>query len=531
MNAIDEYDADWASDWLGFDGTGSVDGYGPAGVGTLVLDLENGYKVRHRWGFDLQKFQSGKERRITTNDAPQEFYEGSAALIGDEARDMRATLARFAVQGQPFLLALPHEGIVTTESASGTLIFVGADSLDNADWATPGQRVVVAHPDEDDITQSIDAVIQSVGSDSIELDVSPGMLGAVGAIVMPARPILLEPQQSFARYPVNAAVWTLKARAAIFDFAPALAELDFGIVHPSMVGNILQSRVFGAPGESLFQLLTSPAYPAEGALIETTVLTKILARSGVTTMADVDVLLDTSALVRFKEFTPSYVIQSTDSFSGGLDGASTAGSQGRGAALTTYSGDGTERPVWDEPLQAETTATDWIQALTVIIDHGGIPYSVGTADEPDWGRSILFASQDMFDWQWLKLFMSTTLGSQESFWLPTWGDDMGFVSSAPGTVDVEVEDLRAWWPYQREHIQFMNADGSVTYAKVSAVVDNGDGTWTLSILDDAGDPITLAEDPALISWLELCRFETDEFEFMFSGSGLSLSTTARVVQQ
>jgi hypothetical protein len=531
VNWIAEADADWVHDWLGFDGANSVDGYGPAGVATLVLDLEVGYKVRHRWPFGLNKARSAEERRNSRNDAPKEYYEGSAIILDDQRRDTRALLARYAAQGQPFLLALPHEGVVITEAPTGTLIFVGTNAIIHSDWAKPGQRVVVTHPDLENLTDSIDAVIQSVGADSIELDVDPGLLGGVGGIIMPTRPVLLDPQQSFARYPVAAEVWSLKARAAIFDFVPSLASLALGPLTVSAGFNdvIVASRSFSLPAPS-FALLTYAGDPA-GTYAGSPVPTFFYV-AGVTTIGDLAAALANSPRVRLAgTWNSADVIAAGDEFgSTQLTGGAIAGSVGTGATLVTYDGDGEARPVWDAPIRVETTATDSVQAMTEIVDHDGIPYAIGTADEPDWGRAISFTSEDPDQWQWLKLFFSTTAGSQKAFWLPTWRDDMDYVSHATGVVTVEVDDLRAWWPYQRQHLQFAFADGSVMYAQISAVVDNEDGTWTLSITVE-GDEVSLDEEPVLVSWLELCRFEEEDFDFSFGAHGVALSTVARVVQQ
>jgi hypothetical protein len=526
MNAVAEADADAILDALGFDGTNEVGPYGPSGLATFVLDLETGYKVVHRWPFDLRKFESGEEQRISQNDAPQESYDGSAVLLGDQPRDVRATLARHAAQtGAAFLLALPHEEISILD-ISGATVTVGTTT--KSDWAKQGQRVVSVWVDADGLTQFVEGTIQDVTATQLELDQAPS---AASYAIMPLRPVFFEPQQTFARHPVEAEVWAVQARAALFDFAPTLAELDMGDEVPSLVGNALQSRVFGAGGAVEFTLLTSAGYPATGSFSESTTppySVLVLARSGVTTMGDVEALLVNSALVRMTEVNASYVIQAADNFGATLSGGTTAGSIGSGATLSEYAGDGTTRPVWDRELVVATTAADSIQAMTQIIDHGGIPYSLGTADEPDWGRAVSFVSEDWSDWQWLKLFFATTLGPQEAFWLPTWRADMDFVSSGVGTVTVEVEDLRAWWPYQREHVQFIEADGTATYAKIADAEDNGDGTWTLTLDDPDTVPDT---DPVLISWLELCRFEDDEFEFVFGEHGVRLVTTARVVRQ
>ena len=54
-------------------------------------------------------------------------------------------------------------------------------------------------------------------------------------------------------------------------------------------------------------------------------------------------------------FVSGYVIQAADAFSASLSGAALAGDVGTGVSLTTYSGDGTSRPVWDRNLDTPGT--------------------------------------------------------------------------------------------------------------------------------------------------------------------------------
>jgi hypothetical protein len=525
MNWFADGDLDWNLTWFGFDGTNEVGPYGPSGLATFVLDLETGYKVKHRWPLDLHKFRSGKERRISRNDAPQESYDGSAVLLGELPRNVRATLARYAAQsGATFLLALPHEEISILD-ITGSTVTVGTTT--KSDWAKQGQRVVCVFLDDDDVTQFSEGTIQSVTATTIVTDTAPD---SQSYAIMPLRPIYLEPQQTFARYPVEAEVWSLQARAAIFDFAPELATVDLGD------DAIATARAFGAYGNlpSIAVLEGLPAGPTTYGLNESGLTTIFYYEAGVSTYGDLATALESSAnFLLGGSYNPSALIPADFALTQ-ASGGEVAGSQGTGETLTEYGGDGTDRPVWDRKLVVATTAADSVQAMTQIIDHGGIPYSLGTADEPDWGRSVQFVSEDWFDWQWLKLFFATTLGPQKAFWLPTWRDDLTPISHAPGApglVDIDIStedgsDFTAWWPQQREHVQIVLSTGEVEYAEIADAVDNGDGTRTISVA-----LASLTGDIEMLSWLELCRFESEEFEFVFGDHGVELKTTARVVQQ
>lgn len=526
MNWFDGYDLGWNLTWYGFDGSNAIGPFGPAGVATFVLDLENGFKVTHRWFTDIHKFRAGNEKRISRNDAPQESYEGSAILPGELARNIRATLARYAAQGSAFLLGLPHEEILVVDVAGSTAT---CTEVSLCDWATAGQRCVGVRYDGDDQTIAQDLVIQDVSGDVLTFDVAPH---AETAVVMPARPIYLEPQQTFPRYPTDAEVWQLAARAAIFDFAPLPASLALGPITVSAgfddVSVVARSYTFNTTNFAMLTYAGDPAGTYTGSPVPTFYYVP-----DTTTIGDLATALASAPEILLAgSYNPADTIAAGDAFGATpLAGGTISGSVGRGATLTTYSGDGVERPVWSEPIKVETTAADSVQAMTQIIDHDGIPYALGTADAPDFGRAVSILAKDRATRQWLKLFLATTVGPQKAFWLPTWRDDMTFMSldtgSDPAELVVEVEDFSAWFPYLREHIQIEESDGMITYAKVTDAEDNGDGTWTLTV---PGIP-DVSQNVTRICWLELCRFDSDEFEFVCGASGVQLDTAARAVRQ
>lgn len=523
---------DWHLDWFGRDASELVDGYGPSGLTTFVLDMEVGFKVRHSWITDIVPRRNGSEQRISRNDAAKQGYAGSSTLFADKVRDVRAKLARFAASGGTFLLGLQHEAMTLRADANGTTVFVHANALALSDWGSkPGQRVVVARKSGGK-TSFVNAVIQSATANSITLDVAPGAIGKVGGYIMPAMAVYLEPKQTFARYPTKAESWKLAARAALTDFAPTLAKLELGPLtgSASLANVVIVSRRFGLIGNTTtLSLLHSGAAPNAGQLTEIDGEVGFLFKAGVTTLGDLATALASSAYVRMTgAWNPVATLQLADQFAPeALSGAADAGAVGTGAAITTYNGDGTARPVWDRELKNEDTAEDSISSGAVIIDHGGAPYGLGTFEEPDWGRSVWLEGEQP-DWQWFKLFTWTVKGRQKSFWLPTWRDDLTFVGKAPNTITVsstDGSDFFAWWPEQREHIQIVENSGTITRAKITAAVDNGNGTVTLTI------GTTLATSSVKqVSWLELCRFESDSFDVAWKAGSFEVQTVAHVVQ-
>lgn len=511
---------DWRQEWRGPEQDTSVfPGQGPSGSATFALDLEDGYTLTWRWPTNVIKSRSGKEQRISRNDAPKESYAGSALLFDDQPAATRATLARFMALGDAFLLGLPHESATLTQAASGTTVYVTSTSL--LDWKNPGQRVIVESPDR---SEHVDGVIQSTTSTSITLDVAPGLVGGIGGRIMPSRPVYLEPEQQFDRYPVNAERWNLQARAATFDFAMTLASLALGPL-TSHVGLDSATVTAKNPGAAPTFAMIDDSIAGEF-LVETPSAVEVHYTNGggapgQTTVADLQALLLTSSVVQPTGIWGSGLLTAGDAFAAtALTGGDTSGPIGTGATVETYA----SHPVWDRPLSIDDTNADSIQAMTEILDFGGVPYAVGSADYADWGRTVAIYDETQEEWQWLKLFLATVKGRQKAFWLSTWREDLTYVSHVTSTLTVE-GDVTAWYPLQRQHLHVQEADGSHVWCAITAVTDNGDGTF--DVTTDAAPFV----EPVMVSWLELARFGSEEFSVEFKGAGFEMRTTATVVQR
>ncbi len=496
----------------------------PAGVETFALDIENNYTVRFKWATGLTPTRSGLESRESRNTRAQERYSGFAWLLGDAPRDVRTTLAKYAVRGAVFLLALPHEELLLRQDADGAIVYVTAEDLELTDWAKVGQRVVVYHEDDDGTLRFIEAVIQAVGVDSITLNIAPGELGAYGGRIGPAKPIYFEPEQNFGRFESAAEQWEIVARAVDFDFARELASIDLG---PLTTAAALEDAVLTAkyPG-------SNPTIVIDGDAIVGAVIHEVGDIVTVSINPSAPPPFRTTAEQLYAAFATSTLVAPAGTWGSGnlsagdlvpataLVGGDAEGAVGTGATLEEHDG----KPVWDGPIIVNGSVTDSIHALTQIIDMGGVLYAKGFADAAAWGRGVAMTSEDRYDWQWLKLFLVTVRGGQKSWWLPSWRDDLPFVSKAAGTITVE-GDVGTWWPSQRQHIQVWEADDTMTRAEIEAAVNNGDGTWTLTI------GTTLASSNVrMVSWLELCRFERDDLDVKWGATGFTFATVARVVQ-
>jgi hypothetical protein len=516
-------DDGWSLSWLGEDeDTTTIPPSGPPGVAVAALSLENGYTVSHRWVSNVIKSASGKEQRISRNDRPKESYSGSAILLGRAITDLRDRLARIAASGDSILIGLQHEEMFLRADAAGTVVYVFADALALCDWINPGQRVSVVREDDDGTLESVEAVIQSTTADSITLDVEPGDLGLYGGRIMPLVPILLEPQQDFERLAeVDAEIWKIAGRSTVTDFATTLASIAIGPLTDSagLAGAIVTARNAGqAPTLDFVNAFDNGA----GYINETSTAIAIHYEAGVTTLQNlVDVFaLSTLGVLDGVTDLSATMLAGDAIISEALTGGNDPGPVGTGVTLVEHD----STPVWDFPIIGGT-ATDMLHALTEILDYGGAPYSLGLADVADWGRAVAVQSEHREDWQWIKLFLATVKGRQKAFFLPTYRDDLPFVSKAANTITVE-GDVAAWYPSQRQDVEIEETSGTITRATITAMTDNGDGTYELTI------GTTLATSLVnRVSWLERCRFESDEFSFTFNANGFSFGAVARVVQQ
>lgn len=548
-NWLSDFDRGWDSEWFGacvgkvfgyafpirfewktdcIEDGAMFAGYGPEGVATLLLDWDVGFRVKHTWITDVIPRANGTEQRVSRNDAAKQRYIGASTLFGDDPRAIRAKLARYAALGSAFLIGLQHEALTLSADSNDRTVFVNATALAKVDWNKIGQRVVVAKRGGG----FINAVIQDGGTaNSIVLNIAPGALGKAGCAIMPTMPVYFDPKQVMARYRTKVERWQLDAHAAMTDFAPTLASLPLGPIttSASLDNVVVTSRLPGLTGNTIQYSQNPDAFaPDEGSLFELDGNVNFIYKTGVTTIGDLAAALTASSYIKLTgTWSASATLADDDQFAATfLTGGGDTGDVGTGAVLTMYDG----LPVWDRKLKNEGTLADSMQSGAVVIDHGGAPYAQQTMDKPDWGRAVELEASgpDMLgEQQWFKKFTATVRGRQGSWWLPTWRDDFTFVSKAANVITVSTtdgSDVLGWWPLHREHIQIIEDNGTITRAKITAVVDNGNSTATLTI-----GTTLVTNSVKQISWLELCRFESDEFEPEYKAGGFRLSTSAHVI--
>jgi len=181
--------------------------------------------------------------------------------------------------------------------------------------------------------------------------------------------------------------------------------------------------------------------------------------------------------------------------------------------------------VWDRINGIDGTASDTMASRAEVVDLGGVPFALGGNLVSEWLRPIKLRSSRRVDFQWLKAVTRHLRGAQGVFILPTHRSDFAFVS-APAFGQLLVSGDYASWFTSLAHrnLAIIATSGPVQYVGVIDVVDNNDGTNTLTLTDNPFGPI------AHISFAETVRLETDNVEPSWDGPVMTVDLVAHVVQ-
>jgi hypothetical protein len=503
----------------------------PATIGALIL--ESGSTMTIRWPTGIAYSLIDKERRSNLHDDPILEFTGTALVASSTVLANRSLLAQHAANGEPFSLGLPWEGITVDDEAAGNVLFV--PTTVNVDWVAIGVRVLVTHP-ENGVLESF---ITAFTADSITLNDAPGDVGDLGADIMPVIQVLLDPQQTFARFTGELDVerWDIKATAAVAGIVAAAAYAKLALVDVAGSGVldtvVLIAPLIGSAGNALSVQFIGDAVESDYASISGNRLTYHFI-PGVTTVGGAIGRIERTDFFVVTGDRTTDVITLADEFgptnlAGGLDQLPVE--MGQGATLTAFAG----RPIWDRPINTPSTAQDSIQTRAPLVELGAKSFAAANGPTAAWGRQISLNREIFEQWQWVKKFLWTVCGSWRTFWLPTWRNDLRWLESNAGTITVEsgaaAGDFFTWYPRLRDHLRIQQ-DTTETYVRISAAVDNGDGTITLNIVDENDNAVTLsADDVDRLSWLELTRFSSDAQAPQFTKAKVELNTTGRVVQQ
>jgi hypothetical protein len=643
----------------------------PDGVATIFVRLESGASIRMVWPSGICKTYSGLEFRAANLDLPQVSFSGSAYLIGDNVRKIRAHLQRFAAQGQAFQLALPWEGvhataamtasapavkatldlsspltasgalqdmvlraklsgtwgntvrvtfvegpftitgeieevgqdvtikfvdaattaanIATLIAASSSLIEVASPSSNPTDvlsgvddqfseqlltggrnggpllevgdtslcdWAVPGQRIAITAPDSDD-DRVVERVVQEATATALVLDATISAdLCDLGSEVIPTVAVLLEPQQSFARYATDEDIesWQLEAQAVNFGFpssaTPARLPLEDLATSGVLDGVVLVAKTAGTAGNVITVEFTADSL--SGVEIEETATTLHVKFEGdISTVAELFAAISSASTLvsMLGTWEDADVIASSDDefapmiMGGGAEAEPST--MGIGAELASFAG----LAVFDRGSALISSASDQMHSMIDIVELGAAPFAIGGATMPDWGRYVGFARDEEEERQWLKLFLAYAHGQSVSWWLPTFRSDLVAIGDGPEPVpgsilpalregiiviDSTIGAIDAWFPTRHRYIMVEHEDESTFLCEVKSVTDNLDGTADLVVEadpDDADARLPGSATITRISWLDLCRFDEDSIKLAFSGVTTALSEKARAVQQ
>ncbi len=517
-----------------------VPGVGPDTVATLLLDLESGLKIIYQFDTSISRWYSGREQRSSNLDSPTMKIVGSAILSDEFSLSIRTILQRHAALGSPFLLGLPFEEIsIFSNSESETVNALTSLS----DWTIIGQKVLVREPGGDAVVED---VIQDVTPSTVVLS-SGHVQNRRGGRLMPAIPVFLDPQQGFSKYPGrdDVFIWQIQARAVLFGYVSAPIPAELSLADPNTRSGVLETAFLravtaGEAGNSRQVEFRDDSLSLTGELDESAPnLTIFKYVGGITTVGDLETSLNASDFVRLRgEYDEADVLVDADDvmpptfMSGGAD--EILAERGVGASVAIFG----SVPIWNRFIRMDGTSPETMQSLAQVLDLGASPFSVGCADDPQWGRMISITRNSQAEFQWLIKFLFTISGSFQSFWRPTWMEDLepagDAVSSGLTGILIISTDVGnpSFWFTKRTMLQVVMETGDVYYVRTTGILDNGDGTTTIDVIGDPGETDSPDGPVLIISWMERCRIENDaSIEIVFNGPQFSMETLVRVVQE
>lgn len=126
--------------------------------------------------------------------------------------------------------------------------------------------------------------------------------------------------------------------------------------------------------------------------------------------------------------------------------------------------------------------------------------------------------------QALRTWYFSVKGALTAFWLPTWQMDLEPVADVvSGVAALTIRSIgytERLFPHEaRRHLAFVPPAGAITHQRVTAAVNNGDGTETLTLSGSSGAPIYPGAGAGLVSFLLYVRLAEDPFEIRWLEPG------------
>ena len=121
--------------------------------------------------------------------------------------------------------------------------------------------------------------------------------------------------------------------------------------------------------------------------------------------------------------------------------------------------------------------------------------------------------------------MDARQGKQNPAWIASEENNFNVIARTAGTITIDRVGYTTLYNVHsaRQHVAFKKADGSVVYKMITAAVDNGNGTETLSI-----DTPPVLADIVKTSYLRVCT-APDQFELRYHRDGADFITSCEFV--
>ena len=160
-----------------------------------------------------------------------------------------------------------------------------------------------------------------------------------------------------------------------------------------------------------------------------------------------------------------------------------------------------------------------------MLDNGIGQVALDRVAVPTLGRPWLFTLTSRADLTSFLAWCTRRRGAYKELWIPTWRRDFQLVGNQDAG-DTDLVTYATGYPdtsfasEARRHLAIMTQGAGVrtlTLRRITAAVDNGDGTQTITIETAAG----IALDPfAQLSFLVLARLESDDIPIQYFHLGL-----------
>lgn len=149
-----------------------------------------------------------------------------------------------------------------------------------------------------------------------------------------------------------------------------------------------------------------------------------------------------------------------------------------------------------------------------LLDAGTGPLTTDAPGKaPGWTRPVLWHCFSRAEAAELRAFLARRRGRAVPFWLPSYDEDFTLLADAlsgAGSLTVASAGYSTLvFPVgsSRRHLALQATPGVPFYRKLSAAVDNGNGTETLTLASSLDHDLLAAK--ALISFLRYCRLDDD----------------------